>query len=75
LNIGLENDIQLFDIAGLDLGIEIFQRHFAGLGEFRFALFALPELRHLTGLRLIGYGDERVARLGNALETENLDRK
>jgi hypothetical protein len=72
LDIGLEHDAQLFNVAGFDLAVEFFQRDLARLDQFGFTLFAVAVFRDLPSFRLVGHRDERIARLGHSLQTEDL---
>ena len=74
LHVGLEDDAQLFDLAGLDLLVQAFQRD----ARRGLALRLLTVLAHggdLAGLTLVGYRDQHVAccrHTGQALHLHGL---
>src|SRR6185312_1282976 len=74
--VGLDDDPQRGDAAGGRFGHEVFQRlHPAGAAVLRFALETLALLRDVPRGRRVVHGEEAVARLRHALETEDLDRR
>src|SRR6185369_532871 len=59
-------DVEILDLACLDLGVEIFKRQFCVLGKFLFALFDLAEGCDFFCLALILQGDKNIAGIRNA---------
>src|ERR1019366_6944073 len=74
LHVALENDFEFLDLARRQTLAQIFERDAAGLGEFAFALLGAAILGDLARLRFLDHRSEHSAGLGNAGETENLDR-
>ena len=75
LHVGLEDDLQLLDLAALDLLVEIVERDLRGLRHLGLALLAAAMLGDLARLRVVLHDDEDVAGLGHAAEAEDLDRR
>ena len=73
LNIGLENDIQLFHLAGVNLVVKVLQGD-AVAGRFRLGVGLLLGQYRLR-FTLVGHGLQRIAHLGDTVKTENFRRR
>src|SRR5271168_4530978 len=74
LHVGLDDDAKFFDVAGLELFVELVERdaRAAAAGKGRVALFALAVIDDVAGLGFVG-DLEVVAGFRNALQAEDFD--
>ena len=76
LHVGLDDDLQLLDLAALDLLVEVLERDLRGRAAISaLALLAAAVLGDLRAFCVVLDGVERVARVGHAVEAEDLDRR
>ena len=74
-HVGLDDDRQFLDFAGLHLLVQLLQGEAAGFGERGFLLPLIAEIDDLLGLGGIGDHLEIVAGFGQRIETEHFDRR
>ena len=75
LHVALEDERQFLDAGLLDLLGQAFERDARALRQLRLALLHLAVLRDALGLVAIGNDQEGIARIGNAFEAEDFDRR
>ena len=74
LDVGLDDDVQVLDLAGLDLAEQVLQADLLNGGVGLGLCLLLPLLHQLPGQTLVGHGVEGVARAGDLAETRDLHR-
>ena len=74
LHVGLEDDLDLLDVARLDLVEDVLERDAVGrAGELLLAALVVPVLDERLGGLLVVDDVEELARVGDAVEAEDLD--
>src|SRR5438132_13044384 len=74
VDVTLDDDAQLFNLAGRHPRAQILQRNAAGLLEDALSHLGMAELGNLASLRLLGYRDESSPRFRYARQSEDLNR-